>query len=129
MKLLDTTVAVDHLRGRSKATTLIQDLLQRGEPVVASELVRFELLAGVREDEIDDLEAFCSVLSWVPVTEDVSRLAGQLARRFRRSHSGIDDVDYLLAATAVAGRRVAHDERAALPDVQRAPPGVLGQLP
>jgi predicted nucleic acid-binding protein len=31
----------------------------------------------------------------------VARVAGQLARLFRRSHNGIDDVDYLIAATAI----------------------------
>ena len=35
------------------------------------------------------------------MTEDVARVAGQLARRFRRSHNGIDDIDYLIAATAI----------------------------
>jgi predicted nucleic acid-binding protein len=35
------------------------------------------------------------------VTEDVTRVAGQLARRYRRIHSGIGAVAYLIAATAI----------------------------
>jgi predicted nucleic acid-binding protein len=46
-------------------------------------------------------EDFCTALTWAGATEDVARVAGQLARRFRRSHNGIDDVDYLIAATAI----------------------------
>lgn len=36
----------------------------------------------------------------MPVTEDVTRRAAAFARQYRSSHSGIDAVDYLIAATA-----------------------------
>lgn len=101
MKLIDTTVAVDHLRGQSAAVELLAGLVDSGEEVAASELVRFELLAGIREKELAAFEDFCSALTWAAVTEQVARVAGQLARRFKRSQSGIDDVDYLIAATAI----------------------------
>jgi predicted nucleic acid-binding protein len=101
VKLLDTSVAIDHLRGSAPAVDLLSDLISSGEPVLASEVVRFELLAGVREKEIDALERFFSALSWVPVGEEVARAAGSLAQSHRRSYSGIDDADYLIAATAL----------------------------
>jgi predicted nucleic acid-binding protein len=101
VKLLDTTVAIDHLRGTDSAVDLLRRLVDEDETLLASELVRFELLAGVRDDELEALEQFFSVLSWVPVDEDVSRTAGLLARKRRSAHSGIDDVDYLIAATAL----------------------------
>ncbi len=41
-----------------------------------------------------------TTLDRVPVTEDVSRHAGELAQRFRPSRGGIDDIDYVVAATA-----------------------------
>ncbi len=102
MKLLDTSVAVDHLRGYGPATALLEELVCSHESVVASELTRFELLAGARADEHDHLENFFSVVDWIPVTEDVSRRAGEYARAYRRSHSGIGVVDYLLAGTVSA---------------------------
>ena len=101
MKLVDTTIAVDHLRGTSAATDLLAGLISRGETVVASEVTRFELLAGVRKSEVDALEAFLSALAWAPIDEEISRTAGGLAQHVRRSHSGIDDADYLIAATAM----------------------------
>ncbi|GBE64919.1 ribonuclease VapC19 [Mycobacterium sp. MFM001] len=101
MKLLDTTIAVDHLRGEPAAVELLATVLESGEVLVASELVRFELLAGARDNELDALEEFCSALRWAAVTEEIARVAGQLARRYRRSHSGIGAVDYLIAATAI----------------------------
>jgi predicted nucleic acid-binding protein len=101
VKLLDTTVAVDHLRGDQAAVDLLRDLVEREETLAASEVVRFELVAGVRDDELPALEQFFSALSWVAVGEDVARTAGELARKHRGAYSGIDDADYLVAATAL----------------------------
>jgi predicted nucleic acid-binding protein len=101
VKLIDTTIAVDHLRGEPAAVDLLAALIDTGEDVVASELVRFELLAGIRDKELEAFEEFCSAIRWAAVTEDVARVGGRLARRYRRSHSGIGAVDYLIAATAI----------------------------
>jgi predicted nucleic acid-binding protein len=101
VKLLDTTVAVDHLRGSEPAVTLLARLVDEGQTLLASELVRFELLAGVMPGEIEALERFFSSITWLPVDEDITRTAGLLARKHRKAYSGIDDVDYLIAATAV----------------------------
>lgn len=102
MKLLDTSVAIDHLRGYTQATELLTGLLENGTSVLASELTRFELLAGMRPAEEAELEQFFNVVDWLPVTEAVTRRAGAYARAYRRSHAGIGAVDYLIAATAVA---------------------------
>lgn len=101
MKLLDTSVVIDHLRGSPTAVDLLSGLIEAEETLLASEVVRFELLAGVREKEVEALEQFFSALSWVPVGEEVARAAAALAQRHRRAHSGIDDADYLIAATAL----------------------------
>jgi predicted nucleic acid-binding protein len=101
VKLIDTTVAVDHLRGEQSAADLLTGLIEEGEVIAASEVVRFELLAGVRDGELEALEQFFSAISWVAIDEDVARAAGALARKHRRAHSGIDDADYLIAATAL----------------------------
>jgi predicted nucleic acid-binding protein len=101
LKLVDTSVAVDHLRGVEEAVDLLTSLAAAGESLVSSEVVRFELLAGVRSREVTQLELFFSALSWFPVDDQVSRLAGRLARTHRGAHSGIDDADFLIAATAL----------------------------
>lgn len=101
MKLLDTSVAIDHLRGLAAAVDLLRLLIGEDETLAASEVVRFELIAGVRDHEVERLEQFFSVLSWIPVNEDIARTAGLLARKHRKAHGGIDDADYVIAATAV----------------------------
>lgn len=100
MKVIDTTVAIDHLRGRAEASAVLRDLIARREPVVASELVRYELGTGVRDGEVEAVEAFCRTVAWVPVDEEIARLAGAFARRYRPAHHVIDDVDFLIGATA-----------------------------
>ena len=101
MKLIDSSVAIDHLRGTEPATALLSGLVEEGETLLSSELVRFELLSGVRPNEIDAFEQFCSSLVWIAVDEDIARTGGSLARKYRKAHSGIDDADYLIAATAI----------------------------
>jgi predicted nucleic acid-binding protein len=101
VKLLDTTVAIDHLRGDQAAVDLLRGLVEDDETIAASEVVRFELVAGVRDDELPALEQFFSAISWVAAGEGVARSAGDLARDHRDAHSGIDDADYLIAATAL----------------------------
>lgn len=101
MKLLDTSVAIDHLRGAQPAVDLLRQLFDGDEPVVSSEVVRFELLAGARDSEIGSLEQFISAFTWVSVDEGIARAAGDLARQYRPAYSGIDAADYLIAATAV----------------------------
>lgn len=71
-------------------------------PLSSRSFSRFELLAGARRDTRDRLEDFFSVIDWVPMTEEVARRAGEYACLYRRSHSGIGVVDYLLAATVSA---------------------------
>ncbi|MDQ3379396.1 MAG: type II toxin-antitoxin system VapC family toxin [Actinomycetota bacterium] len=101
MKLLDTTVAIDHLRGADAARELLRQVVGAGLRIGASELVRFELLVGVRQTETTELEDFSATLVWFPVDTDVARLGAALARRYRPSYSAIEDIDYLIAATAL----------------------------
>jgi predicted nucleic acid-binding protein len=58
-------------------------------------------VAGLRDDELPALEQFFSAVSWIAIREDVARTAWELARKHRRADSGIDDADYLTAATAL----------------------------
>jgi predicted nucleic acid-binding protein len=102
LRVLDTTVVIDHLRGLPEARRLLREFVLSSEPLVASEVVRFELLSGVRPGEERGLEDFFESAVWAPVDERISRLAGALARQYRSAYSGIDDADYLIAGTALA---------------------------
>jgi predicted nucleic acid-binding protein len=49
VKLLDTSVAIDHLRGDQNAVALLTMLIERDEILAASEVVRFDVVGGVHD--------------------------------------------------------------------------------
>jgi predicted nucleic acid-binding protein len=95
--VLDTTVLVDALRGDPAAEAWLAALT---EMPTCSELVRVEFTRGLRAGERSFAERLCASLDWIPVTEPVARLAGELGRQYRRSHQGIAAGDLIVAATA-----------------------------
>ena len=97
MDLLDASVAIDYLRGREVALSAVE----AANELVASEITRYEVLAGVRPGEEETTEDLLALPEWVPVDEGIARRAAVLAREYRAAHSGIEDADYLIAATAL----------------------------
>ena len=96
--LYDTSVLIEHLRGDERATSLLQSV-PTGERL-ASVLTRIELEGGMRSGERQQVASLLGVLTLLPVTDAVARRAGEHLRRCRRSHPGIDLVDYAIGATA-----------------------------
>jgi predicted nucleic acid-binding protein len=99
--LADTSVLVDYLRGVQPARELLRSALQREEVVAASVLTRIELSIGMRAPERRATDALVGALRWLIVDAAVAERADALARRYARSHSGIDAVDYCVAASAL----------------------------
>jgi len=98
--LIDTSVLIDHLRGDRRAVELLDDLVIVDEAVWAATPTRAELLVGIRGSERDALGRLFAALASVDITTTIADDAGELAHRYRRSHPGIDTVDYLIAAAA-----------------------------
>lgn len=97
--VLDTSVLIDHLRGRPRAATeLIPNAIARGDELCSSYVVRSELLAGMRAEEEGSTRELLRLVSWVEVDESVSEAAGALGRRYLRSHPGIEVSDLIVAA-------------------------------
>lgn len=103
--VVDTSVVIDVLRGSATAVAWFAGL----EAVpMCSEVTRVEVLQGVRAAERAPTERLLQSLRWVAVDESVSRNAGELGRRFRRSHRGVGVADLIIAATCVeTGSRLA----------------------
>ena len=66
-----------------------------------SEITRVEVLQGLRSPERRAAEALFATLSWADIDEGIARRAGELGRRWRRSHPGLAVVDLVIAATAL----------------------------
>jgi hypothetical protein len=97
--VLDTSVLIDHLRGRPKAAVeIIPRAIARGDELWSSYVVRAEVLAGMRAAEETATRELLGLITWVEVDETLAEAAGALGRRFLASHSGIDVADLIVAA-------------------------------
>jgi predicted nucleic acid-binding protein len=109
--VLDTSVLIDHLRSVAPATEYLVGLDDRPS---CSELSRIEVVQGLRSAERRAADKLFALVDWIPVSEAVARRAGEIGRRWRRSHPGIGVVDLAIAATAqqiggtVATRNLKH---------------------
>ena len=101
--VLDTSVLVDHLRSSRDAADYLAGLEDQPS---CSEVSRIEVIQGLRSAERRAAEKLFALIEWVPVSEAVARRAGELGRRWRRSHPGIGVADLAIAATVeqVEGR-------------------------
>ncbi len=96
--LIDTSVLIAHLRGDRRATDLLLSVSTKERR--ASVLTRVEIEGGMRSEERASVAGLFGSLRLLPVSDAIARRAGELLRAYRRSHGGIDLVDYVVAATA-----------------------------
>ena len=105
MTVIDTTILVDHLRGRRQALDYLASL---SEVPICSEVTRVEIMTGLRSGERTAAERLFAAVDWMPVSEEIARRAGDLGRRYRRRHPGLSLADLVVGATAMElGRTVA----------------------
>jgi len=102
--LLDTDVAIEILRARnqdilSKWSTLVAS----GEAVIYSPVTAAEICAGALPQEHQAISIFFRPIGCVAVDYETGRLAGELLRRYARSHN-LEIADALIAATAFQQR-------------------------
>lgn len=96
--LFDSTVLIAHLRGDHRARDLLLSVPHADRCI--SVLTRVEIEGGMRSAERSQVAALLSTMRKLPVSDAVARRTAIHLRRFRRSHVGIDIVDYAIAATA-----------------------------
>lgn len=96
--LFDSTVLIAHLRGDPRARDLLLSVPRADRYI--SVLSRIEVEGGMRSGERTSVAELLSTMKKLSVSDAVARRAAIHLRRFRRSHVGIDVVDYTIAATA-----------------------------
>ena len=97
--VVDTSVLIDHLRGRSEALARLDGAIAEGQHLVVSVLTKVEVLAGMRSHERSSVRDLLAVLRWIEVDEPIADEAGRMARKYRASHPGVDGTDLVIAAT------------------------------
>lgn len=97
MRLLDTCILIDVLRGREAAVAFVSGL--KSAPAISA-ITATELIAGAKGKREE--EAIDRILATYDVAEidlEIARLAGDYVRDFGKSRS-VDPIDALIAATA-----------------------------
>ena len=100
--LLDTSVVIDLLRGNAAALDAVRGAVGAGHDLAASVVVKVEVLAGMRPHEEQRTRRLLDGIDWIAVDDLIAERAGTLANQSARSHTGIDPMDYIIAATAHA---------------------------
>jgi len=95
--VIDTSVIIDILRGLAAAVDYVEGL---DDVPACSEITRVEVTRGLRTAERVPAERLFQQLRWVALDEGIARRAGELGRKWRRSHPGISTPDLVVAASA-----------------------------
>jgi len=95
--VLDATVLIDVLRGDPSAVAYADSL---DSIPVCSEVTRIEIVRGLRSEERRSAERLFAAIEWMALDEVIARGAGELGRRWRKTHPGIGVADLTVAATA-----------------------------
>ena len=106
--LLDTTVVIDLLRGRSEAVRRLRELRDAGDsPCVCAVNVE-ETVRGLRPAETDPASRLFRGLRVVPLGEREGRQAGEWRREHAARGRTLTQADCLVAAAALSvGGRIA----------------------
>ena len=97
--MVDSTVLIDHVRGRRAAIEFFAGLGPGAAH--ASEMSRVEVLAGMRPRQETATRVLMSLITWHPVNRDVAERAGALGQQWLATQRGIDAADLAIAATAM----------------------------
>ncbi|MGH3549453.1 MAG: type II toxin-antitoxin system VapC family toxin [Pseudonocardiaceae bacterium] len=101
MILVDTDVLIANLRGLDAARDWLSHTRIQTGRLAVSVVTNAEIVGGMRSPERREVTRLLNSLRPLPVTDIIAHRAGELRRRYRRSHVAIGLVDYLIAATAL----------------------------
>jgi predicted nucleic acid-binding protein len=99
VKLFDSVVLIELLRGNHDARALVRPAVAARQ-ACGSVLSRVEIEGTMRSHERSAVARMFTNLNLQSVTDLIASRAGEYLRAYRRSHQGIEIVDYVIAATA-----------------------------
>ncbi|MBI4671418.1 MAG: type II toxin-antitoxin system VapC family toxin [Chloroflexi bacterium] len=102
--LFDSTVLIDHLRGRPVVAPYLNAVFDGTTKAWFSVVTEAELWAGIRSpDERTKYEALFALMKRINVTKDIARHAGSYFGKYR--HQGLFLPDALIAASALISKK------------------------
>ena len=113
--LLDSTVLIDHLRGRP-AGERVEQLVEAGDIAATSAVNVEEIVRGIRPGEESAVDALFEGLTILPIGLEEGRRAGAWRREFAARGITLSQADCLIAAAALgSGARLATGNPADFP--------------
>ena len=99
--LLDSDIVIEILRRRDDLVFAQWSELAASDALVLTSPVNVaEIEAGARPSEMGAIQQFFALVECSPIDEPIGTRAGQLMRRYSRSH-GLEIADALIAATSI----------------------------
>ncbi len=83
--LLDTTLLIDHAKGRPGAVALVRELFSEPNDLLVCDAVVAEALSGGSEAAIEGISTLIGALEYVSTHPDAALWAGASRRRLRRT--------------------------------------------
>jgi predicted nucleic acid-binding protein len=100
--LLDTTVLIDHLRGRQEVVELVTGLADAGNSLGVCSISVAELYSGVSDKHRAVAERLIDSLDYWDGTREAAKKAGGYRYDFARNGVALTTTDALVAAIAVS---------------------------
>jgi len=105
--VLDTTVLIDHVKGRPAALAVVDELFSQPNDLLICDVVVAEALAGGQADQLRAIEAMLDAVEYVSTPPEAARWAGESRRRLdgtsprRLGDAIIAGVAWFVGATVV----------------------------
>ena len=99
--VLDSSFAIDHLRGLPEAVRRLSDLLEAGDEPIVTDVVVTEVWSGTGSDDVPAIEAFFRYMEFVQPGPATTKLAGRLRALARDRGRTLGLGDAMIAASAV----------------------------
>lgn len=105
--VLDTNIIIDHLRGVPEAREQLRNIENGLFEGYISTITVMVLLSAPRisEQRYEAIKNLLEAFENIPVDKKIATIAGMLLSKYRATH-GIDPLDALIAATALANEAV-----------------------
>ena len=100
--ILDTTLLIDHLRGRTETAELVDTLALDGHRLGVCCVSITELYSGLGQDARVAADNLTGGLEYYDVSREAAKEAGRYRYEFARRGTNLSTADTLIAATAIA---------------------------
>ena len=100
--LLDTTVLIDCLRGKSEAVEFLCRIAAEGSVAGCCPINIVEVYGGMRDKEREATEKLLESLEYYEVTKDIAKQAGEYERHYRQRGITLSLSDVIIAAVAIS---------------------------